>query len=64
LATTLQCQILASGSDYNAVVILTAEGQRENLPRMPKRAIADHLLDVVAQRLEGIALQKKAKVSK
>jgi len=52
------------GSDYNAVVILTAEGQRENLPRMPKRAIADHLLDVVAQRLEGIALQKKAKVSK
>ena len=52
------------GSDYNAVVLLTAEGQRENLPRMPKRAIADHLLDMIAQRLEGIALQKKAKVTK
>lgn len=39
------------GSDYNAVVILTAEGQRENLPRMPKRAIAEHILDMVAQRL-------------
>jgi phosphopantothenoylcysteine decarboxylase/phosphopantothenate--cysteine ligase len=52
------------GSDYNAVVILTAEGQRENLPRMPKRAIADHLLDMVAQRMDGIDLQKKAPVGK
>lgn len=50
------------GSDYNAVVILTAEGQRENLPRMPKRAIADHILDMVANKLEII--QKKAPVSK
>ncbi len=42
------------GSDYNAVVILTAEGQRENLPRMPKRAIAEHLLDLLAARLENV----------
>lgn len=52
------------GSDYNAVVILTAEGQRENLPRMPKRAIADYLLDMVAQRLESVELQKKATAGK
>ncbi len=51
------------GSDYNAVVILTAEGQRENLPRMPKRAIADHILDMVADKLQIIA-QKKTPVSK
>jgi phosphopantothenoylcysteine decarboxylase/phosphopantothenate--cysteine ligase len=31
------------GSDDNAVVILSATGERENLPRMPKRAIAEHL---------------------
>jgi phosphopantothenoylcysteine decarboxylase/phosphopantothenate--cysteine ligase len=39
------------GSDYNAVVILTAEGTRENLPRMPKRAIADHICNWLAERL-------------
>ena len=38
------------GSDYNAVVILTAEGGRENLPRMPKRAIADHICNWLAER--------------
>ncbi len=39
------------GSDDNAVVILSAEGNRENLPRMPKRAIAEHICDILAQRL-------------
>lgn len=39
------------GSDDNAVIILDAEGGRENLPRMPKRAIAEHLCDILAQRL-------------
>lgn len=38
------------GSDDNAVVILTAEGNRENLARMPKRAIAEHLCDMLTQR--------------
>ena len=42
------------GSDYNAVVILTAEGQRENLPRMPKRAIAEHIPDLLSARLETV----------
>ncbi|MBX9878918.1 MAG: bifunctional phosphopantothenoylcysteine decarboxylase/phosphopantothenate--cysteine ligase CoaBC [Candidatus Obscuribacterales bacterium] len=35
------------GSDDNAVVILTADGGKENLPRMPKRAIAEHLCDLL-----------------
>jgi phosphopantothenoylcysteine decarboxylase/phosphopantothenate--cysteine ligase len=38
------------GSDDNAVVILSAEGTRESLPRMPKRAIAEHLCDLLADR--------------
>jgi phosphopantothenoylcysteine decarboxylase/phosphopantothenate--cysteine ligase len=38
------------GSDDNAVVILSADGSRENLPRMPKRAIAEHLCDIIAGR--------------
>jgi phosphopantothenoylcysteine decarboxylase/phosphopantothenate--cysteine ligase len=38
------------GSDYNAVVILGADGMRENLPRMPKRAIADHICNWLAER--------------
>jgi phosphopantothenoylcysteine decarboxylase/phosphopantothenate--cysteine ligase len=42
------------GSDDNAVVILSAEGTRENLPRMPKRAIAEHLCDVLSNKFAGI----------
>jgi phosphopantothenoylcysteine decarboxylase/phosphopantothenate--cysteine ligase len=49
------------GSDYNAVVILTAEGNRENLPRMAKRAIADHICNWVAERLHAM---DKSTVSK
>lgn len=36
------------GSDDNAVVILSASGERETLPRMPKRAIAEHLCDMLS----------------
>lgn len=39
------------GSDYNAVVILGADGSRQNLQRMPKRAIADHICNWLAERL-------------
>jgi len=39
------------GSDDNAVVIMSATGERETLPRMPKRAIAEHLCDLIAQAL-------------
>jgi phosphopantothenoylcysteine decarboxylase/phosphopantothenate--cysteine ligase len=38
------------GSDDNAVVILDSEGKRESLPRMPKRAIAEHLCNILADR--------------
>jgi phosphopantothenoylcysteine decarboxylase/phosphopantothenate--cysteine ligase len=43
------------GSDDNAVVILSASGERETLPRMPKRAIAEHLCDIIS-----IALTEKS----
>ncbi len=39
------------GSDDNAVVIMSASAERETLPRMPKRAIAEHLCDVISQAL-------------
>ncbi len=42
------------GSDENAVVIMNADGQRESLPRMPKRAIAEHLCNILAQRLTAM----------
>lgn len=47
------------GSDYNAVVILDAEGARENLPRMPKRAIADHICNWLADRLANLETSQK-----
>jgi phosphopantothenoylcysteine decarboxylase/phosphopantothenate--cysteine ligase len=40
------------GSDDNAVVILCHDGSRESLPRMPKRAIAEHIWDLIAQRFQ------------
>jgi phosphopantothenoylcysteine decarboxylase/phosphopantothenate--cysteine ligase len=39
------------GSDYNAVVILQADGSRENLPRMAKRAIAEHICNLLSEHL-------------
>ncbi len=42
------------GSDDNAVIILTGEGSRENLPRMPKRAIAEHLCDILLERFGAL----------
>ncbi len=39
------------GSDDNAVVIMSVSAERETLPRMPKRAIAEHLCDVISQAL-------------
>jgi phosphopantothenoylcysteine decarboxylase/phosphopantothenate--cysteine ligase len=41
---------LGFGSDENAVIILDSEGKRENLARMPKRAIAEHLCDLLCER--------------
>lgn len=41
------------GSDTNRVEILTAEGEREALPLLPKRAVADRILDRVAAALDA-----------
>ena len=43
---------IAFGSDYNAGVLLFADGSREELPRMTKREMADRILDLVRPRLE------------
>lgn len=42
------------GSDDNAVVILSEDGTRENLTRMPKRAIAEHLCDLLAGKFAAM----------
>jgi phosphopantothenoylcysteine decarboxylase/phosphopantothenate--cysteine ligase len=39
------------GSEYNEGVMLFADGQREALPRMTKREMADRILDLVRPRL-------------
>lgn len=39
------------GSDFNEVKILHADGRREDLPLMPKRDLADEILDRVAALL-------------
>jgi phosphopantothenoylcysteine decarboxylase/phosphopantothenate--cysteine ligase len=40
------------GTDTNRVTILDADGGRAELPLMPKRAVADHILDRVARALD------------
>jgi phosphopantothenoylcysteine decarboxylase/phosphopantothenate--cysteine ligase len=40
------------GSDTNRVTILDADGGRVELPLMPKRAVADEILDRVARALD------------
>lgn len=49
------------GSDDNAVVILSADGKKENLPRMPKRAIAEHLCDLLVERFVNLEQSKVTK---
>ena len=39
------------GSDYNAGVVLFADGTRQEIERMTKREMADRILDLVAPRL-------------
>lgn len=50
IANDITVPDIGFGSDENAVIILSADGGRENLPRMPKRAIAEHLCDLLAER--------------
>ncbi|HSS94829.1 MAG TPA: bifunctional phosphopantothenoylcysteine decarboxylase/phosphopantothenate--cysteine ligase CoaBC [Candidatus Dormibacteraeota bacterium] len=44
---------IAFGSDYNAGLMLFADGSREELPRMTKREMADRILDLVRPRLNS-----------
>lgn len=46
------------GSDDNAVIILGADGSRENLQRMPKRAIAEHLCDRLVEHFAAMEAEK------
>jgi phosphopantothenoylcysteine decarboxylase/phosphopantothenate--cysteine ligase len=41
------------GTDTNRVTILDADGGRDELPLMPKRAVADRILDRVARALDA-----------
>ena len=52
------------GSDDNAVVILTQEGTRESLPRMSKRAIADHIFDIISERFRLMEEENGATVGR
>jgi phosphopantothenoylcysteine decarboxylase/phosphopantothenate--cysteine ligase len=40
------------GTDTNRVAILAADGTREDLPLLAKRAVADAILDRVARALD------------
>ena len=42
------------GSDHNEGVILFADGTRQEIERMTKRAMADRILDLVGPRLPAI----------
>jgi phosphopantothenoylcysteine decarboxylase/phosphopantothenate--cysteine ligase len=44
-------QDIAFGADHNAGVLLGRDGTRFEMPRLPKRALADRLLDAVLPRL-------------
>jgi phosphopantothenoylcysteine decarboxylase/phosphopantothenate--cysteine ligase len=41
------------GTETNRVTILDADGSRDELPLMPKRAVADRILDRVARALDA-----------
>jgi len=43
------------GSDHNEGVILFADGTRQEIERMTKRAMADRILDLVEPRLTPLA---------
>ena len=42
------------GTDTNRVVILAADGSRDDLPLLTKREVADRLLDRVAALLDRL----------
>ena len=52
VANDISRKDIAFGSDYNAGVMLFADGSRHELQRMTKREMADRILDLVLSRLE------------
>ncbi len=51
VANDISRKDIAFGSEFNAGVMLFADGAREDLPRMTKREMADRILDLVHSRL-------------
>jgi len=51
MANDISRKDIAFGSDYNAGVMLFADGSREELERMTKREMADRILDLILPRL-------------
>ncbi len=51
VANDISRKDIAFGSEFNAGVMLFADGAREDLPRMTKREMADRILDLVHPRL-------------
>jgi phosphopantothenoylcysteine decarboxylase/phosphopantothenate--cysteine ligase len=52
VANDISRKDIAFGSDYNAGVMLFADGSRHELQRMTKREMADRILDLVLSRLK------------
>jgi hypothetical protein len=48
------------GSETNRVSLLAADGSREDLPMLPKREVADRLLDRVAGALDDRSLEERS----
>jgi phosphopantothenoylcysteine decarboxylase/phosphopantothenate--cysteine ligase len=51
VANDISRKDIGFGSDYNAGVILFADGSRQDLQRMTKREMADRILDAIVPRL-------------
>ena len=51
------------GTDTNRVDILASDGTREVLPLLPKRAVADHILDRIAAALDARDVAAQTAVS-
>jgi phosphopantothenoylcysteine decarboxylase/phosphopantothenate--cysteine ligase len=52
VANDISRRDIGFGSDYNAAIVLFADGARHDLAKMTKREMADRILDLVAPRLK------------
>jgi phosphopantothenoylcysteine decarboxylase/phosphopantothenate--cysteine ligase len=53
LANDISRRDIGFGSEYNAGVLLFADGARYEMEKMTKREMADRILDLVVPRLKG-----------